>query len=186
MDWKSFIASMVGSLAWPIVVLTLLILLRKNLGALAERIEEFSFGGAKAVFRKNLAEARERELSLRAHSDIKPSNILTKPDLAEFMTSYPDLAVIDAFRDVEELLIATRDALDLPAQMNLPTIVRKLMERQLINRETAQLFENLRRARNAAAHQRGSITPGEATDFKDSAAVLRQVFSDVLAKLKER
>jgi hypothetical protein len=58
MDWKAFIAAMVGSLAWPIVVFTLLIFLRKQLVGLAERLQELSLGGAKATFEKQLETAR--------------------------------------------------------------------------------------------------------------------------------
>jgi len=59
MDWKAFIAAIVGSLAWPIVVLSLLITLRKQLVGLAERLQEFSLGGAKATFEKQLETARK-------------------------------------------------------------------------------------------------------------------------------
>jgi hypothetical protein len=40
MDRLQFFASIIGSLAWPVVVTTLL----------AERLEELAFGGAKATF----------------------------------------------------------------------------------------------------------------------------------------
>ncbi|MGJ5206268.1 hypothetical protein [Bradyrhizobium sp. HKCCYLR20261] len=56
MDWLTFIATMTGHIMWPIVIIVLLFLLRKHIGALAERIEEFSFGGAKFVWKKKLAE----------------------------------------------------------------------------------------------------------------------------------
>jgi hypothetical protein len=46
MSWLQFIDSMVGHLAWPVVVLIVIVAVRKQLGSLAERILELSFGGA--------------------------------------------------------------------------------------------------------------------------------------------
>jgi hypothetical protein len=62
MDWKSFIASIVGSLAWPSVVVTLLILLREQIGSLAEHLQELSLPvGARASFEKQLETARKSQ-----------------------------------------------------------------------------------------------------------------------------
>jgi len=58
MDWKQFIATMTGSLAWPVVVIVLLIVMRKHVGALADRLDEFSVGGAKLKFVQKLLEGR--------------------------------------------------------------------------------------------------------------------------------
>ena len=61
MDWLTFSSNVVGSLAWPLVVIGLLILLRGHLAGLAERLEELSLpGGARARFAKQLDEARSR------------------------------------------------------------------------------------------------------------------------------
>jgi hypothetical protein len=50
MDWLQFFDGMVGHLAWPLVFIVLLIVLRKHVGSLAERLLEFSFAGATAKF----------------------------------------------------------------------------------------------------------------------------------------
>lgn len=50
MSWLQFSVAMTGHLAWPLVVLILLYVLRKQLGSLAERILELSFGGATVKF----------------------------------------------------------------------------------------------------------------------------------------
>jgi hypothetical protein len=59
MDWLQFIAAVIGHLAWPLVILILLIMVRKHIGALAERLLEFSFGGAKITFDKILEKGAE-------------------------------------------------------------------------------------------------------------------------------
>jgi hypothetical protein len=81
MDWKQFFASMVGSLAWPVVVVALLVLLRKHLASMAERLEELTLpGGAKAKFDRQLDAARtesEKIIVPEAAETEKPSIILS-------------------------------------------------------------------------------------------------------------
>jgi hypothetical protein len=59
MNWLDFIEKMVGHLAWPIVVLIVIIAVRKHLGSLAERILKLSFGGATVEFDKLLSKGAE-------------------------------------------------------------------------------------------------------------------------------
>src|SRR5260370_41157922 len=59
MDWLQFTAAIVGYLAWPTVIIVLFVILRKHMGALADRMLEFSFGGAKILFDKALEKGAE-------------------------------------------------------------------------------------------------------------------------------
>src|SRR5882672_12010517 len=59
MDWLQFIAAVIGHLAWPLVIIVLFAILRKHMGALADRLLEFSFGGAKITFDKILQRGAE-------------------------------------------------------------------------------------------------------------------------------
>jgi hypothetical protein len=54
MDWLQFTDAMAGHLAWPMVVLIVLFVLRKHLGSLADRVLEFGFGGATVKFSAGL------------------------------------------------------------------------------------------------------------------------------------
>src|SRR5882757_2661329 len=88
MDWLQFIAAIVGHLAWPLVIVALFVILRKHMGALADRLLEFSFGGAKITFDKilekgaeiidetlvlQLPKPDEPELPLELPFDVEPS-----------------------------------------------------------------------------------------------------------------
>src|SRR5689334_3237048 len=59
MSVLQFIDSMVGHLAWPLVVLLLIYLLRKELTALAGRVVEMSFAGAKFKFGQLIAKGTD-------------------------------------------------------------------------------------------------------------------------------
>lgn len=70
MDWKQFISSIIGSLAWPAVVAYLLYLLRAQLGSLAARLTELTLpGGTKALFSAELIAAKDEALILAARSE---------------------------------------------------------------------------------------------------------------------
>jgi hypothetical protein len=60
MDWLQFISSTLVGFAWPSVLIVLMVILRKQISALAGRIEEVTLpGGAKAKFEKAIGEARK-------------------------------------------------------------------------------------------------------------------------------
>jgi len=59
MSVLQFIDSMAGHLAWPVVVLLLIYLLRKELTALTGRVVEMSFAGAKFKFGQLIAKGTE-------------------------------------------------------------------------------------------------------------------------------
>ena len=74
MDWLTFISKLIGDLAWPAVVVCLLLLLRPYLGGLAQRLEELTLpGGARAKFRDDLEAAREQAIPVLTYSIVADS-----------------------------------------------------------------------------------------------------------------
>ena len=59
MDWLTFIANMTGHIAWPLVIVVLLVIVRRELASLAARLTEFTFPGGSAKFREALARAEQ-------------------------------------------------------------------------------------------------------------------------------
>jgi hypothetical protein len=57
--WLQFIDSMVGRLAWPILMLVLAFALRRQLVSLAERVLKLSVAGATVEFDKILQQGAE-------------------------------------------------------------------------------------------------------------------------------
>jgi hypothetical protein len=66
MDWLQFFASIIGSLAWPSVVVALLFMLRGQMAGLVGRLEELAFGGAKAKFAMALEQGKANTEQLAA------------------------------------------------------------------------------------------------------------------------
>jgi len=151
MDWRQFIAAVIGHLAWPTVILIVIFAVRKHLGSLAERILELSFGGATVKFDKLLSKGAELiketpeqpgdpepELALpEPHHDIKPDNMLVN--------------IFHAYRATEHLIAECAEKLKVKTR-DPNTILRMLLKRNLITPEILELHSTLRQARNTAVH----------------------------------
>ena len=107
MNWLQFIASIIGSLAWPGVVLAVLWYNRKRLVALLDWVDELTLpGGAKIKFVKALDKASvEAKLlaseapdvaHVKGHVESVPSS-----DLGE---QFPEATVVQSFIEVVETL----------------------------------------------------------------------------------
>jgi hypothetical protein len=187
MDWRSFIASLVGSLAWPVIVGALVYLLRDDLPALIRRIKNASLAGTKIEFSDALDKLRqEREVSAVENS-ARDVGVEIEPRRLELAQRFPEAAVMESYKSVEALLLEARGLLDLPPRSNLLTVVRRLVERGDLDGETEVLFRTLQVARNAAAHagnQGTRISPGEAVDFMEQASFFQGLLTTSLTKLR--
>jgi hypothetical protein len=192
MDWKAFIAAIVGSLAWPIVILSLLFILRKQLVGLADRLQEFSLAGAKATFEKQLETAREEAERLPPPSspDATPDHqrIVPLTDEKKFLrlaSEFPEAAITEVYKDIEGILFRIGDTLGIP-RTGADRIMNELYERREVDENARDLFHTLRRARNLSAHGTGDrrVSPGEALDYRDHSIRLMASLSFVLGKVE--
>lgn len=96
MDWLQFIATVVGHLAWPLVILVLLIMLRSHIGALAQRLEKFSLGGASISFKDILSKNAEliKEDAIQQAREIPPVQEALPLPLPKPPTSPRELAEV--------------------------------------------------------------------------------------------
>jgi hypothetical protein len=80
MDWKTFVASVVGKLTWPIVVVIALVLFRNPIGGFIDRATEARFGKWFSV------SAKDRDAAEKAKKEtieaVKEREIVMKKDTA--------------------------------------------------------------------------------------------------------
>lgn len=185
MDWKQFFASLVGSLAWPVVVVSLLILLRRQLAGMAERLEELTLpGGAKARFDRHLHAAQTQSEKI-----IVPQVAATESpfvsDEAQLANKFPEAAVSEAFRHLEVLIQLIKLHMPmLPVRATSLSVVQTLLDLQKINENEYELYKSLREARNSAVHARTRLTPGEAFEFQQRADIMATVLKRVTKDLQ--
>jgi uncharacterized protein YutE (UPF0331/DUF86 family) len=209
MDWLQFTAAIIGHLAWPSVLVALFIILRKHMGALADRLLEFSFGGAKVTFDKilqkgaelieqtpppdapkppeepqlNLPEPPEPEMK-----EIVPKTITRTIDRrrkrAEAVNRNRDTAtaVIDIFEQVNTLLFDIGDKIGIDAASPL-SVMYSLAASGLVSQELSDLYDTLRDARNLLSHAQMAPDRSETLEYLRQAGYLLITLSMLKKKL---
>jgi hypothetical protein len=177
LDWKQFVSSLVGSLAWPLVVVSLLLILRQQLAGLAGRLLKLSLpGGLEASFSEGLEKSREQAEQLAVgQAEVGRGAPVEQTDRRlELARDFPEASVMESFKEVEAALLRFKEKF--PAlRGGLIELVNALFQAQLIDQPTVSLFSRLRELRNLAAHGGSAvnkITPGEALEFAAQAHVL--------------
>ncbi len=182
MDWLSFLASLVSSIAWPTAVVVAIYLLRKPLGSLLANLSSFKFKDIEVQFGKKL-ETLEKELG--------DTSIV--PDLPEIQTDQtiedrfdalveisPSAAIIDSWIRIDSSLknLAARADIDERSRRVPVHTIRALVDAGEITRRLGNLLDELRGLRNQAAHLEGErqITVNEARRYKN---IADQVFSEL-------
>lgn len=155
MSGFEFAASLVGSLAWPIVVLIVAVLFRRQLSVLLGRpLSSLKAGPLEAVWDRQVAEV---EVELPG----SPSGVTSAVDgadtdrLRQIARAAPAAAVLEAFALIEEqlrqlLLDAEVDA----GRGGAMQMARRALEAGLVRPETVKAVEGAAVLRNLAAHGR--------------------------------
>ncbi|QUS40516.1 hypothetical protein RPMA_18010 [Tardiphaga alba] len=171
MDGYQFTAALVGSLAWPAVVVVLLYLLRKQITGLAERLKELSLpGGMKATFEKELQVGREivEQIPVAPAPQLAPPAPEEDNKLHRLAIEAPDGAIVLAYIELEKTLRDVAIKLGMGSKVtNQRSVMEELVKRNLISRDASRLFDSLRRARNSAAHSVSDqqVTTQEALEY---------------------
>jgi hypothetical protein len=189
MDWLQFISSILVGFAWPSVLIVLMVILRKQLSALAGRIEEVTLpGGAKAKFEKAIGEAREKAEKIEpAARDTSTAETQPQDSFLYLANNFPEAAIMESFREVERTLWEMVPFLGLPTKGRSPPYVIEEMQRKgYIDDNTANLFHKLREARNLAAHAGNAnrVGPGDALEFREQARTLNELLRRVLGDMQ--
>ena len=190
-----FFASIIGSLAWPGVVLVVLWYNRHRLANLPDWIEELTLpGGFKIKFEKALNEATKRaELLAPKVQDAHAKDDIGDP-LADLAKQFPEIAVIESFREIDRTLWTIAYRLFFFPHKNFPErALAELVRLDYIDENTAQLFKNLRDARDAALRtvQNNSpratslrLQPEQALRYRDASRTLNMKLREVLTSLE--
>jgi uncharacterized protein YutE (UPF0331/DUF86 family) len=183
LDWRTFIANIIDSLAWPAVVLFLVLLLRNQLAGLISRLLSLKWGGVEVSFKEILEEAREITEEIREEAPPKVAPPQPEDDtLMHLARTHPRLAVLDAYSLIEQVIKANADKL--PHRKGTKTYMSLLRRKGLLNDDAYLLFDKLRQIRNAVVHGYPSITEDEAAEYVGQARFLRNLLAERFAKRK--
>ena len=160
MDWLSFFASIVGSLAWPLTIVAGFFILRDNLLALFPFIERFKYKDFEVEFRRSVQELTAQSRTVlpvqEAEDDIPQDPLYALAEVS------PRSAILEAWLQVEtagaealqssEPKMATRTSMIAPLRLG-----EYLRRREIISGQQLEIFHRLRELRNKAVHV-GDVT----------------------------
>jgi len=173
-DWLTFISSVVASVAWPAVLVGVLMWFRKPLAALVTALRSAKFKDLELAFGKKLdeLEGKAEQAKLPA-AGTRPAWVYENPDdwtfgnyIERLAPISPRAAISEAWRHVELALraAATRTG-DRPPTGS--TDLAQLLQREdVLPRDAASLVADLRALRNRAVHADDfDIDPERAIEF---------------------
>ena len=177
MNRLQFIASVVGSLAWPATLIAAFFILKKYLPAIFPFVERLKYKDFEVEFRKSVEELTAKsQTALPAPDDEQttaPRNRLYS--LAEIS---PRSAILEAWLQVETAAAESLQAKDpdLTSKVRMVAPLRlgeMLNRRQIINGAQREIFNRLRELRNKAVHiGEATFHPSEVTEYIDLASSL--------------
>lgn len=158
-----FTASLVSSLAWPIVVLVVAVMFRRRIAALLARpLSSLKAGPLEAVWDRQVAEV---EAELPRSKGIEGP---TETDrFREVARAAPVAAVLGAFAELEgQLQRILADAGVDPGRGGVTHMARRAQDAGLVQPETVKALEGAAVLRNLAAHGQGSdLDEARALDY---------------------
>jgi hypothetical protein len=190
MDWKQFLASVIGSLAWPVAVVSIVYIFKDRLRLLIGQIKKIGAGGVNVELSEKVEEALDAGEVVQAEKGlVAPDVIGLDPTLLQLARSFPEAALIQSFKELETLILQIRARIpdDRPSR-NLYEVLKALEKLQFIPQSAVTLFQSLREARNAAAHGKGEeeLTSSEALDLIRQIKLLQEVLRPVLDQLPQK
>ncbi len=185
MDWREFIASIVGSLAWPASIAIIVLLLRRQLAAVLEgRLKSLKAGPVAIEF---WAEQVAEVGVAIASGETPPSPQLDAEleRIAGLVDQTPVVAVRQAFGLVERRLrvIADASGTTVPAEMSGAALAAMLQQMGLISEANLDAVRGLATLVNLASRDTAgtSITVERARDFMVLAQAVLYALSRPLA-----
>ncbi len=150
-----FIASITGSLAWPLGLLMGLLVLREPLIAALSNIKSLRWGDAEATFDHGLREAKESARAIEAESEgvVQPEPVAGLEKVAE---TSPTGAIVDSWNAVLEAVeqLIQRSAIAPPttSRTSAASLISMIAQYGLLPPQELHLLQELRALRNRAVH----------------------------------
>jgi len=180
MNVFAFIASLVRDLAWPIVVLVLFLILRKQIAFLIGQIAELELFGGKVKIGRDIERAAEstdaavESITARRAGDSSIDDSAQAPAdnpwLATLKSS-PSMAAIEGWSGLEKELRKLGAAASIPrsSSTNVSSLLDDLQRHEIVNPQFREAARELRAIRNKVAHGVAPLSEAEGLSFINSA-----------------
>jgi hypothetical protein len=157
MDWLTFFAKLVEFLAWPIITLMIVLLLRAQITASLPALKRLKAGPVEAEFERQVEQIKnEAPLQLALPDNVAPPLDAARNQLLQLAALNPRAAIVEAWRGLESS--AKRAALQQSPGSPMPDVstavktINSLARERILTPEEVALFHDLRGLRNQAMH----------------------------------
>jgi hypothetical protein len=153
MDWLSFLASVVGSVAWPVTVLAVVLILRKELVALLPFLRRLKAGPVEAEFERQVKELKNEVA--QALPEELPQALEGRERLLKLAEISPRAAILEAWQGVEFAArrVATHyGGSPVPDVRSPSRLTKELAKLSQVSVDDLALIQDLRGLRNQATH----------------------------------
>lgn len=181
MNWLQFFASIVGSTAWPAAVVICVLLLRHAIVQVLRRLTRLKYGDVEAEFGEKLEEVEEDIAELPSPSVTPATAELVPSQLKDLERFSNNSAVFVSWLEVESAVLnLARSANLLQPNMSASFAAQRLLNKELIDRQTYRAIRELQQLRNIAVHPSDGriVSTDEADRFKRLADKVAAVLED--------
>jgi uncharacterized protein YutE (UPF0331/DUF86 family) len=169
MEWKEFAASVIGSIAWPVVVLVITVLVltnfRTQIRGLIARIKSVKGAGVEATFGEELNDVRDVAEALV--EDVQAAET-TETSLSEDSLGIIIRAWIELESTVDQLYRGVTGS-DVDSHKSTRARLKSLFDAGIVPPAVFHTVSRLYDLRNKVMHGRHFATVKEARSFSDSA-----------------
>lgn len=175
MGWMEFVSSLVGSLAWPAIILTAILIFRRPLTDLINSIEEARYGDTSVKVSRKIDKAEKTSENVIDPAVIDEVTQETEPVGNRFdllMEISPSAAILEQWIHIEDALREVTSRYSKMATVKhsvrgtAVSMIHFLAAEGVVKPEIGQWLEELRQVRNAAAHAK-DVSPADALRFQD-------------------
>ena len=174
MDLLTFIANVVGSLAWPVTVGAIVCVLWRNRRDITRFVKTIKYKDVELTLRDDFEKATDLADGIRA--TLPPQQeapVLPAPDVDDRLMKIarldPTLAVLSSWQKLEAKIIQLIQHNGLMRFVSPPSFMRRLRELEKLTPQDIELYDRLRRIRNEAVHavqiQNRCLSLGEVTEY---------------------
>lgn len=182
MNWLTFIASVIGDLAWPATLLAVIFMLRSPIAKLLPDLRKLKYKDLEVDFGRGL-ERVEKKLdevaspatgAIEQQAEVQPELLpKTRKELVlKIAELSPTAAILESWKNVERTLDFYFSARGIKRPLSGQSITRHLDYDPNFPPQLVSAYQELRVLRNMAAHEQGGISADHAREFDEQASRL--------------
>lgn len=181
MDSRTFIAALVGHLAWPIVTLALVSIALLKLPKLARFIKAIRFKDFEVTIREDFALARVEAERLTVEQKNAAELSPTEEKVLRLAELDPSIAIIEVWRRLEQAIVRLIQHNGMMRFTTPARFMEYLASLGKLSDGDLMLFRKLRDIRNISvhAHDRNMLSKGEVLEFSTFVALLTEKLEQI-------